>query len=298
MEDGQYWELVRHYKDFYALQCALMEKFPEVAGKVEGVRRTLPLMPGPLPWVTERITSERRLHLDTYIRSLLTISHDVTSSQDVRAFFTAREGDKVLDFASDIDGFRLSAASHQSASHLASPQSSNNNLSGVTVFGNGMQRLSQSGTNAYGQQSANGYHNPAELRIPNGAVPASSVRSNNGLMAPPTLTTAASFASLSNGSGTSSTTKIKVWFADANCVVIRMPISFTYAELLAKLRDRWNLEPGVGGGADAAQRPLAVEYKDEATQQYWRLTNDDELGTARERNEKLTLRVGLDERMV
>lgn len=290
MEDGKYWELVRHYKDFYALQCNLMDKFPEVSGKVEGIRRTLPLMPGPLPWVTERITSERRAHLDTYLRTLLTISPDITSSQDVRAFFTAREGDKMMDSESDNDGFRLSAGSQQSGSYIISPQTSN-----VSLSAGGTQRLSQQGTNPHG-----GYHNSSDLRIPNGNAGVPSVRSNQGLMAPPQLTTAASFASLSNGPGasTTTTTKIKVWFADANCVVIRMPVSFTYVELLAKLRDRWALEPGAGGGADAAQRPLAMEYKDEETKQYWRLTNDEELADARGRNEKLTLRVGLADRMV
>lgn len=287
MEDGKYWELVRHYKEFYQMQCDLMLAFPEIAGKVEGIRRTLPLMPGPLPWVTERITSERRVHLDSYLRSLLTVSRDITSSQIVRGFFTAKEGDKEMDSDQDPAGFRMSAASYHS--QQSSIQPSNVSLSGTTTIGgNNAQRLSQQGT-----------RNPSDLRIPNGIAPLAAARSHNGLMSPPQLNTAPSFASLSNGTGPgSSTTKIKVWFADANCVVIRMPNIFSYSDLLSKLRDRWILEPGMGGGTDGGHRPFAVEYKDEATQQYWRLTNEEELACARERNEKLTLRVGLAEAMV
>jgi len=222
--------------------------------------------------------------LDAYLRALLSISPDITTSQDVRAFFTAREGDKEMDFDSDSDGFRLSAVSHQSSSHGTFPQASNGNA----------QRLSQQSTNPYGQKQAlNGYQTTSDFRIPDGSVPPSAVRSNNGLMAPPQLTTAASFASLASSGPGSSTTKIKVWLADANCVVIRMPMVFTFAELLAKVRDRWALEPGAGTSANGGQSALAIEYKDEQTQGYWPLTNEGELANARNRNDKLTLRVGL-----
>lgn len=293
MEDGKYWELVRHYKDFYALQCSLMEAFPEVSGKVEGVRRTLPLMPGPLPWVTERITSERRVHLDTYLRTLLTVSPDITSSQYVRAFFTPRDGDREMESDSDTDGFRLSAASQQS-SQLITPQSSSGNLSAVNGTANS-QRHSGPGSHPYNQnQVPGGYQNTSDLRVPNGTAPSSLARPNPSFQGQ-SLNSAASSASLANSAGPApTTTKIKVWFADANCVVIRMASIFTFTDLVAKLRDRWALEQG----AEAAQRQFTIEYKDEVTSMYWRMTSDQDLAMARERNDKLTLRIGLAEEAI
>ncbi|CAJ0828315.1 12475_t:CDS:2 [Entrophospora sp. SA101] len=77
-ENGKYWFLIRVelssrrfrilyriYEDFYDFQIALLNKYPEEAGRT-GKKRILPFMPGPLTYVDDRITQQRRNDLDIY----------------------------------------------------------------------------------------------------------------------------------------------------------------------------------------------------------------------------------------
>ena len=86
--------------------------------------------------------------------------------------------------------------------------------------------------------------------------------------------------------------KVKVWFGEDNCVVLRMPSGFTYDDLVLKLRDRYRLEADVDAQVAAAAQ-FAIEYKDEGSQAIWRIAGEEDLAVAKERNEKLSLKVGL-----
>ena len=95
-----------------------------------------------------------------------------------------------------------------------------------------------------------------------------------------------SSASTATNTGTSSALKIKVWFEEDNCVVIRMPISLRYADLYNKLRERRRLER-----PNEPDENLIVEYRDEMEGTFFPIENDEDLQIAVERNPKLTLSV-------
>ena len=287
MDDGKHWELNREYPDFYALQTQLMDDFPEAAGR-DGHKRTLPFMPGPLPWVTERLTSERREHMDRYLLSLLSMSPYIVQSQAVRSFFNPRDGDPEVEGSSDVEAsaseesewVRLSQGSSQQSVPYDSRQSSSGNLSsagtGYTSPSKGPPQHPQQNQFGPPKQPQGHYRNTSDLRNP---------PIFNGPAAGPT--------SVPNGAA-NSPVKIKVFFGDTNCVVIRMPPIFSYADLVCKLRDRYSLEPDVDPTL-VKDADFHIEYRDESSNaQYYTMANDDDLRMARERNEKLTLRVGPD----
>ena len=292
MEDGKHWELNREYTDFYALQTALMEEFPEAAGRIEGHKRTLPFMPGPLPWVTERLTSERREHMDRYLAQLLAMNQKILSSYTVRTFFAPRGADQEIEstseaeasVSSDGDWVRLSRGSSQQSAPWDSQQSSSGNLStagtGFTSPTKGQQH--QSGAT---KQPPGHYRNTSDLRNPP-APPYNQSLSNGssiavGSMGPPQT-------------NANVTQKIKVFFGDSDCVVIRMPGSYSYADLVQKLRERYSTEPNMDPGA-ASDMSFHIAYKDEPTGgEFFDMKSDDDLRMAQDRNDKLTLRVGPD----
>lgn len=290
MDDGKHWELNREYPDFYALQTQLMDDFPEAAGR-DGHKRTLPFMPGPLPWVTERLTSERREHMDRYLLALLKMSPYIVSSQAVRSFFNPRDGDQEIEGSSDADAsvssesewVRLSQGSSQQSVPFDSRQSSTGNLSsagtGYTSPSKGPQppQAHSEQPNDYpgARQPQGHYRNTSDLRNAPGFN-----GNGNGAGPPPGPNTGPM--------------KIKVFFGDTNCVVIRMPPQFSYMDLVHKLRDRYSLEPDVDPSL-AQNSDFHVEYRDESSNGgYYPMYNDNDLRMARERNEKLTLRVGPD----
>ncbi|CAB5200229.1 unnamed protein product [Rhizophagus irregularis] len=67
MATGRFRFLYRLYEDFYEFQIALLNKFREEAGRT-GKQRILPFMPGPLSYVNDMITSQRRTDLDVYVK--------------------------------------------------------------------------------------------------------------------------------------------------------------------------------------------------------------------------------------
>lgn len=283
MEDGKYWELSRNYKDFYGLQLGLIAQFPEAAGKVEGHQRSLPYMPGPLPWITEQLTADRRSHLDHYLRCLLAINPQITSSNVVRAFFHPREGDRLMVAESDTDSVRYSTGSQRSSIR---DSRSNGSTTVPTVYTTSPPRGHPSASKA----SAGGHHRGlSDSRAPNGATVSVPLETGSSLK-PATLHPVASTSGTSFQSGAA--VKVKVWFGEDNCVVLRMPSRFTYDDLVLKLRDRYRLETDVDARV-AAEARFAIEYMDEGSKAIWRIGGEEDLAVAKERNEKLSLKVGL-----
>jgi len=285
MEDDRHWELSRLYQDFYDLQINLIQEFSLEAGNVKGVERSLPYMPGPVTYVTDNISYGRRANLDDYIKNLLKLGPHITQGYLVRKFFAPREGDYEIDPNIAADAYRLSGASAQSsdpsqgasrqssASHLPSSNPPGGNYGNSVYHQHTRGQPSLSGTTVASQP--NHYRQTTDLH-PNSATP-------------PLLRQGSALTQASAGSASSATAahKIKVWFEEDNCVVIRMPPAFRYPDLYKKLQERRMME--LGGG----EEDLSIEYRDEADGRFYRIEGDEDLAEAPGRGGKLTLSVGV-----
>ncbi|KAF2395746.1 hypothetical protein EJ06DRAFT_560439 [Trichodelitschia bisporula] len=259
MEDGKHWELQRLYQDFYDLQIKLIQEFPLEAGNVEGYERSLPYMPGPVTYVTDNISNGRRANLDEYIRSLLKLGEHITRGNTLKAFFAPRQGDYEYDPNQPYD-YRLSSGSQDSpagrSDGVSSPQSSAGNLPST-------------------QQAFQ-----PEQAYPGYGAPRGHTRTASEM-------TTATMAGLRPGGGTAPGLKIKVFFEQDNCVIIRLPAQFRYSDLYKKLKERRALEKLSGPGDDP---DLEVLWKRDDGQ-VMRLESDDDLGVALENTNRLTLSV-------
>ncbi|KAF1960525.1 scaffold protein Scd2 [Byssothecium circinans] len=265
MSDGRYWELQRLYQDFYDLQIQLIATYPIEAG-TNGGERTLPFMPGPVTYVTDNISNGRRANLDEYIQNLLILGSHITNGYLVKKFFAPRQGDYEIEpdaFAQE--GYRLSGQSGHSSnpSQGTSRQSSADQLQATTP-----QTPYSTGSNFPGHQRGPSYGglNPPPMQHQHTGLSATSAVSSNA----------------------GSPLKIKVWFEEDNCVVIRMPPSMRYADLYAKLRERREMEK-----PEERNEELYVEYRDEVEAKYYPIENDEDLQIAVERNPKLNLSVSV-----
>lgn len=108
-----YWEFPRYYIEFYQLQTALLETYPDAAGNGKG-ERIIPFLPGPLSDVTDRTALERHPLLDKYIQGILELENEISSCNLVRDFLTPNVRHDALDaieidprrFKADVDAFR------------------------------------------------------------------------------------------------------------------------------------------------------------------------------------------------
>jgi bud emergence protein 1 len=85
--------LYRLYEDFYNFQIHLLDTFPAEAGRTGG-ERILPYMPGPLSFVNDVITSQRRADLDVYVQELLGLPDYVREGELMRGFFGLDEDEE------------------------------------------------------------------------------------------------------------------------------------------------------------------------------------------------------------
>lgn len=278
MEDGGRWELSRYYKDFYDLQINLIQEFPMESGNVKGYERSLPYMPGPVTYVTDSISSGRRANLDEYVKNLLKLGPHIASGYLVRRFFAPRESDRQVEQEQQsTNPYRLSAASGHSTEHSQGAVSS------------------QSSTANLHQRQQGHYRSPSDLGMGSNRT-APGLRQNNSF-------------SQGGGSGAAGAAgaalKIKVWFEEDNCIVLRMPSQFSFADLYKKLRERRRLERGLEEQDDSAANSIAassvadgesddellLEYRDDEDSNFYRIENDQDLQVALERCPKLTLMV-------
>ena len=269
MEDGRHWELQRLYQDFYDLQIQLIATYPVEAGTSGSGERTLPFMPGPVTYVTDNISNGRRANLDEYIKNLLKLGSHITNGPLVKGFFAPRQGDYEID--PDVvaaEEYRSSQQSQQSSerSEGTSRQSSADQLQAttpVTPYSTASNYAHQRGQSTASQAYSSSLNPPPMIHQHSSASTATSANT-----------------------GTNSSPKIKVWFEEDNCVVIRMPMSLKFFDLYNKLVERRRLErPG------EQDEELIVEYKDEQDNYFYPIENDEDLAIAVERNPKLTLSV-------
>lgn len=296
MSDNAHWDLTRIYEDFYELQINLIKAFPEEAGNT-GLPRTLPLMPGPVQFVTDRITEGRRENLDEYLYKLIRLGPHIANSDLVKGFFQPRGNDNECDasqidfnehsrsqYAPGGDRYRDSAISHGSAPGYA-PSVAGSRQSSQTTHTSSHQR---------GQSSVSGsVRGQGHYRTPSEYTNAPATSTPPGSMPPPMLrqTTAASGMTTTSTASTGAALKVKVWFDRDTCVVLRLPPrgSFNFTELYRKIVERRRLEYKEHVEGDDLDDALEVEYRDEKSGEYYRLNNDQTLEEAVDRNEKLTL---------
>jgi bud emergence protein 1 len=266
MEDGRHWELSRLYQDFYDLQIALIQEYPLEAGNVKNVERSLPYMPGPVTYVTDNISNGRRANLDEYIRNLLKLGPHITRGFLVRTFFAPREGDYEIDPEAN-DSYRLSGTSQDAAAGKANGQAT---------------RETHQKQDNYSQSQGGYPPGSQQQRSQQGHF-----RGQSGATSPPPLSNPYGQPTPGNQNPPPALIKIKVWFGQDNCVVIRMPPGFNFADLYKKLQERRQLEQGLKDDTDE----LEVCYRDEQEGTLYRIQGDADLGVAMERNAKLTLNI-------
>jgi bud emergence protein 1 len=92
LSNGNWRNLCRYYQDFYDFQIKLLDEFPDEAGRT-GRQRILPFMPGPLTYVNDSISSQRRANLDDYVRNLIMMPTHISRSPIVQQLFALRAGD-------------------------------------------------------------------------------------------------------------------------------------------------------------------------------------------------------------
>ena len=92
LSNGKHRNLCRFYQDFYDFQIKLLDEFPVEAGRT-GQKRTLPFMPGPLTYVNDSISSQRRVNLDEYVKKLVALPDYISKGSTVQNLFKLREGD-------------------------------------------------------------------------------------------------------------------------------------------------------------------------------------------------------------
>ncbi|CAI2174647.1 18485_t:CDS:2 [Funneliformis geosporum] len=97
---GSFRYLYRVYEDFYEFQIELLNRFPEEAGRT-GKQRILPFMPGPLSFVNESITSQRRIDLDAYVKELLSLPRYILSNPLINTLFGLKNDDVETDDQND-----------------------------------------------------------------------------------------------------------------------------------------------------------------------------------------------------
>lgn len=106
LETGEIRTLCRYYDDFYEFQLKLLELYPQEAGKMDPRERILPYIPGPLTYVTDKITRKRQIDLDQYIKELVRLPPKISQSNLVKNLFELHHPlDKTIDLNSlNING--------------------------------------------------------------------------------------------------------------------------------------------------------------------------------------------------
>lgn len=98
--------LKRYYEDFYDLQVNLLDSFPREAGKLkdnrgQSIKRIIPYIPGPVPYVTDSITKKRMDDLNLYVKELISLPRHISGSELVNSLFSIRNNQ--FDRESSID---------------------------------------------------------------------------------------------------------------------------------------------------------------------------------------------------
>ncbi|KAK9450205.1 SAC3/GANP/Nin1/mts3/eIF-3 p25 family-domain-containing protein [Limtongia smithiae] len=292
MEDGTSRSLFRYYEDFYDFQIRLLNMFPDEAGRT-GRTRTLPFIPGPVTYVNDSISSQRRANLDEYVRKLIALPPYIAQSALVKGLFALRYGD--IDSA--VDSVRSSAATggarYSSAASSRMSQPAAGRYSASHAGGSGGNRESNLAVQIRASRSS-GYSSSSDVRAsydptmaplvsplsPRESASAATVEMDRVLSTATTATSATtSDAALTpSGSAGSRFLKVKIFYQD-ELVAVRLPVDTSYAQLENKVQER------------LGSTNLTFYFQDDSVQppQQRRLSNDAELSAATKNATKMVL---------
>ncbi|CAG8695323.1 4712_t:CDS:1, partial [Dentiscutata heterogama] len=275
-EDGRYWFLVRVelfsgcfrllyrlYEDFYEFQITLLDKFPVEAGR-NGDQRILPFMPGPLSYVNDVITAQRRADLDVYVKELLRLPSYILKDPLLDQLFGLRDGD--IETPSD--------PRQPTNGDPSMDPSSDDPLPPMLTYPVNHSPVTPQQTKKLPPLSGGGYnkHNTSTSSTGQSFIKSSRVHdesSNNSLLFSPTAISPQS-------DGKQTFMKIKISFKDDK-IAIRVPSDVNFAQLREKICDR------------LGERVSSLSYRDERTNEINPIEDDDDLNNALDSCPKLLI---------
>lgn len=246
MEDGQHRTLCRNYEDFYDLQIALLQEFPEEAGQNSSQKRLLPYMPGPVAYVNASISNARRTSLDEYVKDLLALPAYISRCHLVKKLFILRHGDVEHRSPPSRQTYDSNAPT------LGNPDS---------YYPTSQQRFSQTSGRSSdsshehqynGNGNGNGYapQRPQHARQQSAQIGQAQQinlsRQNPDLAPPRMLRQDSSLSAMTTGSNSSNSAFIKVKIQyQSELIAVRLPRDVSFVGLQEKLAERLGGEVGV-----------------------------------------------------
>ncbi|KAK9460964.1 uncharacterized protein V1516DRAFT_674600 [Lipomyces oligophaga] len=293
MEDGTVRSLCRYYQDFYDFQIKLLDQFQDEAGRT-GRPRILPFIPGPVTYVNDSISSQRRVNLDEYVRKLIALPAYISQSALVKGLFALREGDvestqpetrlpwqdQQTDGGENVSGDGSTVEGNTSGVSISalrpgSAERSPGLVTGVVATADYRSRgaslssaSSSSGARTQEGHSASSSRDGAEVDWrPEPGAPVE----GGGAMTTPTMSTTKQMSKSWAGF-----LKIKVFYQE-DLIAMRVPSDITYDQLENKLQER------------LGSSNLLFYYQDENSGRHCELTNDEEFANAVGNGTKLVL---------
>ncbi|KAK9390668.1 Phox homologous domain-containing protein [Lipomyces mesembrius] len=307
MEDGTFRNLCRYYEDFYDFQIRLLDEYPDEAGRT-GRQRILPFIPGPVTFVNDSISSQRRVNLDEYVQKLIALPLYISRSSLVKGLFALRAGDVESQHAGSslpqpyYRDSRPIANSGQSAQRIntvyssstvdqasarnsrALQQQSMDRLRSASSTQLANSRYGSTGRSSNVSDYSSSTSNSADVRESFGA---SNTSSTHGTPRDAEMernpSAAVSESTMSSLSGQSSSRahqsgqlKIKVFYQE-DLIAIRVPVDVEYSQLENKLHER------------LGSSNLTFYFQDEQSGQHCLLRSNKDLAAAVGNSSKLVL---------
>ncbi|KAJ1929348.1 bud emergence protein 1 [Tieghemiomyces parasiticus] len=270
--DGHQRILFRLYEEFYQFQVYLLEEFPKEAGRMDEPR-TLPFMTGPLSFVNETITAERRAQLDEYLRNLFRQPSYIVNSAPIQNFLAPRGEDLEIAAPSTVQNLHVQPLPPHHGSSPPREERYRSGGSSVSASNTliGEQRISSPSHEVYARDSAAAYGGgSAQQRLPGpprsrsgsettahnhpDAPLLSGSPTDRGTVARPVgqppsgeiaaaAVTAAIAGAATTASATGASIKVKVMYND-DLVAMRITLPMTLTILQERIGDRLNIHVG------------------------------------------------------
>ncbi|KAK9431180.1 protein scd2/ral3 [Lipomyces doorenjongii] len=306
MEDGTYRNLCRYYEDFYDFQIRLLDEYPDEAGRT-GRQRILPFIPGPVTFVNDSISSQRRVNLDEYVQKLIALPPYISRSSLVKGLFALRAGDVESQHA----GSSLPQPYHRDSRPIANSGQSTQRIN--TVYSSStVDQASARTSRSLQQQSMDRLRSASSTQLANarygstgrssnvsdysssttnsadvrGSFGTSNTSSIHGtprdaeMERNPSAVSESTMSSLNGQSSSrahqSGQLKIKVFYQE-DLIAIRVPVDIEYSQLENKLHER------------LGSSNLTFYFQDEQNGQHYLLRSNEDLAAAVGNSSKLVL---------
>lgn len=269
LEDGSMRRLCRYYQDFYVFQINLLGVFEEAAGHNDQPR-LLPFMPGPLTYVNDSISMQRRHNLDEYVRKLMALPAYISRSVIMQELFALRPGDVAAAGPTDDLPQPLTpeTESFDAAQAEARAKGIHPKSLGPTNVSSSSVSYSEGTEESRPVSTASGLMGPPE---PTGLPGGGHQRMTSVSTVGPTPDNPA----VNTPQSSSNSVKVKVFYQD-DLIAIRVPSDIDYATLHDRLCERLRVET------------LSLLYKaDDGSRVV--ISNDEDLGAAVYGKNKLVL---------